>query len=163
MKPLCSPPNKSPAPRISRSFMAILKPEPRSVNCSSAWSRLRASSVSVLRGGAISLQKAFLLERPTRPRIWCRSDIPKWLALLIIMVFAFDTSSPLSMMVVATRTSYLPSIKSSMTFSNFFPSIWPCPTAILASGTKRWIIPATSWMLLTLLLIKKTCPPRWIS
>ena len=38
-------------------------------------------------------------------------------------------------MVVETKTSYLPSIKSSIVFSNFFPSNLPCTIAISADGT----------------------------
>ena len=46
-------------------------------------------------------------------------------------------SSPFSMIVVATRTSYWRATKSTITFSSSSSPIWPWPTTILASGTRR--------------------------
>ena len=43
MCPLCSVPRRFPAPRISRSRMAILKPLPSAVYCLMAFTRFRAS------------------------------------------------------------------------------------------------------------------------
>ena len=78
-------------------------------------------------------------------------------------MFALGTSNPLSIIVVATKTSNSPFIKANINSSSFFPSICPWPIPTRAFGTKRWIIPATSLMFSILLLIKKTCPLRWIS
>ena len=52
-----------------------------------------------------------LFDRPTRPRIWCRSLRPKWCAWLMMIVFAFGISRPDSMIVVETNTSNSPSMK----------------------------------------------------
>ena len=51
MWPDCSAPSRLPAPRISRSRIAILNPEPRSVNSPIVFSRSYASSVSARSGG----------------------------------------------------------------------------------------------------------------
>ena len=51
MNPLCSAPSRFPAPRISKSRMAILKPSPKSENSSSVCSRFRESVLSVVGGG----------------------------------------------------------------------------------------------------------------
>ncbi len=67
------------------------------------------------------------------------------------IVLAFGTSSPFSIIVVAIRISYSPSIKPNNVFSSLFPSNLPCPMAILASGTKRCTRPATSVIFSTLL------------
>ena len=53
MKPLCSAPRRFPAPRMSRSCMAMLKPLPRSEKDSMALRRRRASSVMETSGGTI--------------------------------------------------------------------------------------------------------------
>ena len=104
-----------------------------------------------------------MLLLPTRPRIWCRSLRPKLFALFINIVFAFDTSSPLSIIVVATSTSNSLFINPSISPSSFLPSNCPWPIPIFASGTKRCIIPATSFMFSMRLCTKKVCPPLDIS
>ena len=53
MNPLWSAPNKSPAPLMSKSRMAILKPLPKVENCSKAVSLFLLSSESVWSGGLI--------------------------------------------------------------------------------------------------------------
>ena len=53
IKPLCSAPNRSPAPLISKSFIAIWKPLPKSENCSIASRRFLASEVIISNGGVI--------------------------------------------------------------------------------------------------------------
>ena len=52
----------------------------------------------------------------------------------MMRVFVCGLSMPLSMMVVATRTSILRSAKSSITSSTAFGGICPCATPTLASG-----------------------------
>ncbi|MNL41509.1 hypothetical protein D3C87_1639200 [compost metagenome] len=52
INPLCSPPSILPAPRISRSRIAIWNPLPSSLNCSSICNLLRLSSGRVSRDGA---------------------------------------------------------------------------------------------------------------
>ena len=64
---------------------------------------------------------------------------------------------------VDTKTSYLPSIKSSIVFSNFLPSNLPCTIAISAEGTSLEIKARTSWIFSILLCTKKTWPPLFIS
>ena len=44
-------PNKFPAPRISRSRIAILNPDPSAVYCLMAWMRLRASPTVIMSRG----------------------------------------------------------------------------------------------------------------
>ena len=51
--PLCVSPSSSPAPRISRSWVASVKPEPRSSSESMASRRLIASAVITAFGGAM--------------------------------------------------------------------------------------------------------------
>ncbi len=53
MWPLCSPPRRLPAPRISRSIAAIRNPEPSSVNSCKAFSRRRAMSVRAFFAGTM--------------------------------------------------------------------------------------------------------------
>ena len=59
-----------PAPRISRSRIAILMPEPSSVNSRIAWRRFSASSFNIL--SRLYMRNAYEVrfERPIRPRIW---------------------------------------------------------------------------------------------
>ena len=52
INPLCSPPSMLPAPRISKSRMAIWKPLPKSLYCSNVDKRFLLSVGSVLIGGA---------------------------------------------------------------------------------------------------------------
>ena len=49
--------------------------------------------------GTHKKQKACLSPRPTRPRIWYNCDNPSFCALLIIIVFAFGISRPLSIFI----------------------------------------------------------------
>ena len=49
--PLCSPPSRLPAPRISRSSAATRKPLPRSLNSRIAASRFLATGESESSGG----------------------------------------------------------------------------------------------------------------
>ena len=52
MNPLCSPPKRLPAPRMSRSRMAMFMPLPSSLNCSMACKRFRDSVGKACNGGA---------------------------------------------------------------------------------------------------------------
>ena len=63
-------------------------------------------------------QKACLSPRPTRPRIWYNCDNPSFCALLIIIVFAFGTSNPDSIIVVQIKISTPPSKKDKIVFSS---------------------------------------------
>jgi len=67
------------------------------------------------------------------------------------IVFAFGTSKPLSIIVVDNRISNSLLMNSSIIFSNFFPSIFPCPIFMLAFGTKSLNQFPNSSILLTLL------------
>jgi hypothetical protein len=60
----------------------------------------------------------------------------------MIIVFAFETSSPDSTIVVHTSTSKRFSQKSSITCSSWCSPIWPCAVATRASGTSSWILAA---------------------
>ena len=53
----------------------------------------------------------------------------------MMMVLALGMSSPLSMMLVQTSTSYSPSANASMTADSSFSGIWPWAMPIRASGT----------------------------
>ena len=67
---------------------------------------------------------------------------------------------PLSMIVVHTSTSKLPSQKSSTTCSSSPSSICPWATAMRASGTHSRSSCARSWMVCTLLCTQNTWPSR---
>ena len=69
MCPLCSAPSTLPAPRISRSRIAIFSPEPNSVNSLMVISRLYASVESVLPFLNVKYAYALLSLLPTRPLI----------------------------------------------------------------------------------------------
>ena len=65
------------------------------------------------------------------------------------------------MIVVQHRTSYLPSTKSTITFSSSPSAICPWPTAMrVASGAMSRSLPAHSARFSIRLCTKKTCPPR---
>ena len=68
MWPLCDSPSRLPAPRISRSRIAILKPLPRSVASPIVRRRSYASSVSRASRGWNRYAYARDPLRPTRPR-----------------------------------------------------------------------------------------------
>ena len=69
MWPLCAVPRTLPAPRISRSRMAILNPVPRVEYCLMALMRLRTSVMSrIAREDQVGV--GLVLGAPTRPRSW---------------------------------------------------------------------------------------------
>src|SRR5207248_1551824 len=74
-----------------------------------------------------------------RPRSWCRSARPYLSASLMKIVFTLGMSSPDSMIVVATRMSNSRRMKASIVRSSVSPLIWPCATAMRASGTIAWM------------------------
>ena len=69
IKPACSLPKISPAPRIDKSLVAIENPLPNSVKSFITLSLLTAVSVKDLKGAYIKYAYANLLLLPTRPRI----------------------------------------------------------------------------------------------
>ena len=77
-----------------------------------------------------------------------------------IRVFAFGMSSPDSTMVVETSTSKSFCQKPTMIFSSASWPIWPCATAIRASGTSSASLAAARLIDSTRLWMKKTCPSR---
>ena len=84
------------------------------------------------------------MERPTRPRSWYSWDRPIRSASWIIMVLALGISSPVSIMVVDTSTSISPLMKSAMIRSSSCSLICPWANVTTASGTRAWILFATS-------------------
>ena len=66
--PCCLPLSIEPAPLISRSRNAILKPEPNCVNSLIASSLFAATSVSTLPRLKVKYAKARRFDLPTRPR-----------------------------------------------------------------------------------------------
>src|SRR5213078_3054387 len=68
MWPLCAVPRMLPAPRISRSRMAMRKPAPRELYCLIALIRLRAAPTAIISRGRRRYAYALCSARPTRPR-----------------------------------------------------------------------------------------------
>ena len=151
MWPLCSAPSRFPAPRISRSRMAILNPLPRSEYSRMAASRFSATSLSILFLRYIRNAYAVRLDLPTRPRSWYSWESPILSASWMIMVLTFEISSPVSMIVVDTSTSMSPLINRYMISSSWFSLICPWANATFASGTSSWMRDVTSSISLTLL------------
>jgi hypothetical protein len=81
----------------------------------------------------------------------------------MMMVFAFGMSSPFSTMVVASSTSNLRAMKSSMARSSTSSFIWPWPITTRASGTSRCTSVPIEKIDSTRLCTKNTWPPRSIS
>ena len=79
------------------------------------------------------------------------------------IVFALGISNPLSMMVVAIKTSALRVRNFTMFSSSSASFICPCTMAKAASGTSFFSLSATLWMSCTRLCTKYTCPSRFIS
>ena len=73
-----------PAPRISRSRMAILIPEPNCAKSRIALRRFSATSVSTLSRRKVRYAEALRVERPTRPRIWCSWARPSFVGVPIM-------------------------------------------------------------------------------
>ena len=146
---VCSAPRRLPAPRISRSRMAILKPLPRSVNSRIAWRRFPPLPAAFCFCGTS--------ERHTPSGSNVRHargadkacDRPRLSASWMIIVLTLEISSPVSMIVVDTSTSISPLIKSYMIFSSSRSFICPCANATLASGTSDAILFAVSTIVLT--------------
>ena len=67
MWPDCCVPSRLPAPRISRSLIAILKPDPSSVYCFMALILFLASPVDIKELGSMSNAYAFRPDLPTLP------------------------------------------------------------------------------------------------
>ena len=128
-------PSMLPAPLISKSLMAILNPEPNSVNSFIAFNLLSATSDNSLSLLYVTYAYPCLSERPTLPRIWYNWASPSLSAFSTIIVFAFGISIPDSKIVVQTSTSVLCSIKSCIILSISAPVILPCANSTLASGT----------------------------
>ena len=124
--PDCISPSKLPAPLISRSLIAILKPEPNSVNSFIAFSLLSATSDNSLLRLYVIYAYACLLLLPTLPLIWYSCDNPSLSAFSTIIVFAFGISIPDSKIVVQTNTSISFEINASIISSNSLPVILPC-------------------------------------
>src|SRR5205823_3163265 len=74
MWPLCAVPRMLPAPRISRSRMAMRKPAPRELYCLIALIRLRAAPTAIISRGRRRYAYALCSARPTRPRAVDRLD-----------------------------------------------------------------------------------------
>ena len=81
----------------------------------------------------------------------------------MMIVLARGMSMPFSMIVVATKISYLYATKSSMICSISFSFICPCATQMRAFGTMRLMSPAIESIVSTRLCMKKICPfrPSW--
>ena len=135
MWPDCISPRRLPAPLISKSLIAILKPEPNSVNSFIAFNLLSATSDNSLSLLYVIYAYPCLSERPTLPLIWYSWAKPNLSAFSTIIVFAFGISIPDSNIVVQTNTSILCSIKSCMMLSISLPVIFPCANSTFASGT----------------------------
>ena len=106
MCPDCSPPSRLPAPRISRSFIATAMPAPSSVCCGDGGQPVVGGlGERLLAAGRGSRRSRARRPRPTRPRSWCSCDRPKVSARSTISVLALGMSSPVSTIVVHTRTS----------------------------------------------------------
>ena len=104
MKPLCSAPKRFPAPRMSRSCMAMCMPLPNSEKLSMACNRRRASTVSVAQGWCEQVTEClFGCCGPHGPGVGAVRSDPKFWALLMIIVLVFGISIPDSMMVVASQ------------------------------------------------------------
>ena len=151
MWPDCSAPRRLPAPLISRSRTAILKPAPSIENCSIACKRFLAVGFKFRFLGSIRVQYALCLYRPTRPLNWCKSESPNRSASAMNIVFAFGISMPDSIIVVETKISASPLTNPSMTCSSSREGICPCPTMTFASGAIPLISAATASMSPTLL------------
>ena len=123
--PDCISPSRLPAPLISKSLIAILKPEPNSVNSFIAFSLLSASSESILSFLYVMYAYACLSDLPTLPLIWYSAANPILSAFSTIIVFAFGMSIPDSNIVVQTNTFDFLSIKSCIISSIWFPVICP--------------------------------------
>ena len=137
--PCCLFPKSEPAPRISRSRIAILKPEPNSVYSLIASSLRVAISVSSLPRVKVKYAYALRDDLPTLPRIWWSCASPIRSAFSIIRVLQFGTSTPVSIIVVQTRISISPSIKSFQTLDSCSSVILPWAIPTLASGRAFFI------------------------
>ena len=160
MKPLCSAPRRFPAPRISRSRMARLNPDPSSVNSSTACSRCSVLLGMLAMGGVRRYAYACAFARPTRPRSWYSSAMPNLSARLMKIVLTFGMSNPDSMIFVATSTSHSFCRNAIITFSSACDVICPCAVLMRTSGRSFCSLPATSSIVCTLSWTKYNCPPR---
>ena len=119
-------PSRLPAPLISKSLIAILNPDPNSVNSFIAFNLLSATSASILSFLYVMYAYPCLLLLPTLPLIWYSCANPILSAFSTIIVFAFGMSIPDSSIVVHTNTFVFFSINSCIMSSISFPVILPC-------------------------------------
>ena len=141
--PCCLAPSRLPAPRISKSRMEMRKPEPKSVNSLMAAKRFSATSLSSL--SLLYIRKAYAVRLllPTLPRSWYNCDNPKRSASSIIIVLTLGISSPVSTIVVETKTSISPSTNWNIVRSSSRSFICPLANDTTASGTSLAISLAT--------------------
>ena len=78
----------------------------------------------------------------------------------MMIVLALGMSSPDSMIVVQTSTSYSPRANASITCSSCPSPIWPCATTMRACGSSWRSCSACASIVSTRLWTKNTCPPR---
>ena len=124
MNPCCCLPNKLPAPRIFKSRMAILNPEPNSVNSLIACKRSSAVSVNTLLAECKNKHIQYDLNVQLY-HVIDKVDLNQNDASSMINVFALGTSTPVSIMVVVTKMSYSPLIKLNMVSSKSRSVICP--------------------------------------